>query len=117
MNRRGVLLGTLGYLVVTSPLAVIWHVFLFESFYRSINYFSEEPNFVLGFVTILIQGCVLSVGYGLVKFAGTAIMRGLKYSLLMGIFFWISHVLASVAKNSLSDTGMFYLGETFYLCM
>jgi hypothetical protein len=76
MNRRGVLLGTFGYLVVTFPLAVIWHVVLFEPFYRSINYFGDEPNFALGFVTILIQGCVLSVGFSLVKFAGSPITRG-----------------------------------------
>ena len=42
---------------------------------------------------------------------------GLKYALLMGLFFWTSHVLAFAAKNPSSDTGMFYLGETFYLCM
>jgi len=117
MNKRGVLLGRLGYLVVTFPLAVIWHVVLFEPFYRSIHYFSDDPNFALGFLTILIQGFVLSVGFGLVKFEGTSLLRGFKYALMMGLFFWTSHVLASAAKNPLSDTPMFYLGETFYLCM
>ena len=60
MNIRVTLLGTLAYTLVTFPLAVIWHVVLFEEKYRSFNYFDGEPSFTLGFLTILIQGFILS---------------------------------------------------------
>ena len=39
MNLNAILLGTLAYTAVTFPLAVVWHVVLFENLYRSFGYF------------------------------------------------------------------------------
>lgn len=115
MNHELTLLGTLAYTLVTFPLAVIWHVFLFEEKYHSFGYFEGEPSFVLGLLTIIIQGYVLSFLYPYVKFKGQGIMRGLKYSLLIGVFFWSSHVLAFVAKQVVDSSLSFIVMESFYL--
>lgn len=115
MNYKSTLLGMLAYTLVTFPLAVIWHVVLFNDAYTSFGYFEGEPNFVLGLVTIIIQGAVLSFLYPYVKFSGSSVIRGLKYSLLIGVFFWSSHVLAFVAKQIISDAYTFVAMESFYL--
>ncbi|MCL1127792.1 hypothetical protein [Shewanella surugensis] len=115
MNHKSILLGTLAYTLVTFPLAVIWHVVLFEEKYHSFGYFEGEPNFVLGLLTIIIQGYVMSFLYPYVKFKGQGVIRGLKYSLLIGVFFWSSHVLAFVAKQVVDSSWSFVLMETFYL--
>jgi len=115
MNHKSTLLGTLAYTLVTFPLAVIWHVVLFEDKYHSFGYFEGEPSFVLGLLTILIQGFVLSFLYPYVKFKGQGIYRGLKYSLLIGVFFWSSHVLAFVAKRVVDSSLSFVAMESFYL--
>lgn len=117
MNYKSTLLGTLAYTLVTFPLAVIWHVVLFKEKYLSFGYFEGEPNFVLGLITIIIQGFVLSFLYPYVKFSGQGIIRGLKYSLVIGIFFWSSHVLAFVAKQVVTSSISFVVMESFYLLL
>jgi len=115
MNHKSTLLGTLAYTLVTFPLAIIWHVALFKDKYHSFGYFEGEPSFVLGLLTIIIQGYVLSLLYPYVKFKGQGIIRGLKYSLLIGVFFWSSHVLAFVAKQVVDSSLSFVAMESFYL--
>ena len=115
MNHKSTLLGTLAYTLATFPLAVIWHVVLFEDKYHSFGYFEGEPNFALGLLAIIIQGYVLSLLYPYVKFKGQGIIRGLKYSLLIGVFFWSSHVLAFVAKQVVDSSLSFVVMETLYL--
>jgi len=115
MRLKSILLGATAYTLVTFPLAAVWHVVLFESKYTGFGYLDGEPNFLLGFLTILIQGLVLSFLYPKVRFSGSGIVRGLKFSLIVGIFFWSSHVLAFVAKQTVNDALLFVLMETFYL--
>ncbi|MEJ2680712.1 MAG: hypothetical protein P8144_04310, partial [Gammaproteobacteria bacterium] len=43
--------------------------------------------------------------------------RGLKYSLLIGVFFWSSHVLAFVAKQVIQNAVGFVAMESFYLVL
>ena len=117
MNYKAIFLGVLAYTAVTFPLAVIWHVVLFEELYRTFGYFEGEPSFVLGLATIIIQGGVLSFLYPFVGFTGNGITRGLKYSLLVGLFFWSSHVLAFVAKHVVDSSFSFVLMESFYLLL
>lgn len=116
MNARAISLGTLAYILVTLPLVIFWHSVLLKSMYLSFDYFGEEPSYLISFVSILIQGVILSFLYPHVKLKGIPAVRGLKYALLMGGFFWTSHVLAFAANNSLSNTPLFYLLESFYLC-
>jgi len=114
---RNVVLGTVAYTVGTFALAVIWHILLFEDQYRAFGYIEDEPNFVIGFFTILIQGVLLSIFFPLFKIRGDHVVRGLKFSFLIGAFFWTSHVLAFVAKQEIQNAPMFIAMETFYLAL
>ena len=109
--------GAFAYTLVTFPLAVIWHVAIFKKQYQSFGYFEGEPSFLIGLLTIIIQGIVLSFLYPFVKFNGSAYVQGLKYSLLIGLFFWTSHVLAFVAKQVISNPMLFIIMESFYLLL
>ena len=117
MKMKEVVLGTLAYTFVTFAIAVVWHVVLFEDRYRAFGYLEGEPNFALGLATIFIQGLVLSMLYPYVSFQGSAVVRGLKFSLVMGLFFWTSHVLAFIAKQKVTDPGLFIGMESFYLLL
>ena len=112
---KKVALGTLAYTVGTFVLAIVWHIVLFEDRYRAYGYIEDEPNFVVGFLTILIQGAVLS--FPLFKIKGNGVKRGLKFALWIGVFFWTSHVLAFVAKQSVQNVTQFMAMETFYLAL
>ncbi len=115
MNLKLSLIGTAAYTLVTFPLAILWHVVCFKDIYTNLGYFEGEPNFLLGLLTIMIQGAVLSGLYPYLNFAGNSIFCGLKYSLVMGGFFWTSHVLAFVAKQTVNNAMLFITMETFYL--
>lgn len=115
--NKSTIYGTLAYTATTFPLAVIWHVVLFEKEYQAFGYFNGEPSFALGFITIVIQGLVLSFLFPFVSFSGGGVKRGLKYSAVLGLFFWSSHVLALLAKQPMFQPLSFALMETFYLLM
>lgn len=117
MRAKTVVLGAAAYTLVTFPLAVIWHVGLFESTYQVLGYFSGQPSFLLGLLAIITQGVLLSYAYGKLKFKGGDIVRGLKFSMLAGGFYWTCHVLAHAAKNPSSRVFLFFALETFYLVM
>lgn len=117
MSIKQLTLGTLAYTLVTFPLAVIWHVGLFQEQYQSFSYFEGEPSFVLGLLTILIQGFILSFLYPFVLFQAEGIKRGLKYVSVIGLFFWTSHVLAFIAKQDIHTPILFMLMESFYLIL
>lgn len=117
MHKRSVALGALAYTAVTFPIALIWHLVLFKKQFAAFGYFAGEPNIALGFVSILIQGVVLSILYPLVTLAGTPVMRGLKFAAIIGIFFWTSHVLALVAKQNVPGAPLFVMMETGYLAV
>ena len=117
MNAKRIMLGTIAYTIGTFSLAVVWHVLLFKARYESFGYFEGEPSFVVGFVAILLQGLILSVLFPMVKLTGTGVARGIKFSFLIGAFFWTSHVLAFVAKQTIPDAGHFIAMETLYLAL
>ncbi len=112
-----IFIGTIAYAGVTFPLAVVWHVGLFRGLYDSFGYFSGEPKFLVGLLTILIQGALLSALYPRVKLAGGGAVRGLKFAVIIGGFFWTSHVLAFVAKQATGEVALFIGMETAYLIL
>ena len=80
MFTKKLALGTAAYSAGTFTLAVVWHILLFEDLYKSFSYFEGEPVFVIGFVTILIQGVLLSIIFPIFLISGTSVVRGIKFS-------------------------------------
>jgi len=117
MNPKNIALGTAAYTIGTFTLAVVWHVLLFGDRYRSFGYIEGEPSFAIGFATILLQGAILSTLFPMVKLSGAGVVRGIKFSFLIGAFFWTSHVLAFIAKQPVQNVGLFVAMETFYLAL
>ena len=117
MDIKKLILGAAAYTVCTFSLAVGWHVLLFKERYESFGYFEGEPNFWAGLLTIVLQGVLLSILFSMLKTEGTALRRGLGFSLIIGAFFWTSHVLAFVAKQTVPGVSAFIWMETLYLLL
>ena len=115
VHAKKLILGAAAYTVCTFSLAVVWHVLLFKEKYESFGYFEGEPNFLLGLLTIALQGIVLSTLFPMLKPTRSSLHRGLKFSLVVGAFFWTSHVLAFVAKQAVPEVWAFIWMETVYL--
>ena len=98
-SRTATVLSSLAYLVVTFPLAILWHQVLFKVPYEEIGYIGrEDPIFVFGFISIAMQGILLTLGYLVFAKPEHSIGRGIRYALAVGVFFWTSHVLTFAAK-------------------
>jgi len=108
-------LAAAGYVVIVFPLALVWHLGLFEEQYQTYGYFDGEPNVLAGLAAIVIQGLALAVIYPLFRPGRAGFARAFQYAGLMGLFFWTSHVLALVAKQNVPNAGGFIAMETAYL--
>ena len=117
MNATKLILGTTAYTICTFSLAVGWHVLLFNERYESFGYFEGEPDFLLGFLAVVLQGALLSTLFPMLKTEGTTFRRGVKFALIAGAFFWTSHVLAFVAKQNVPGVSAFIWMETAYLLL
>jgi len=53
----------------------------------------------------------------MVRLKGSGLVRGLKFSAILGVFFWTSHVLAFLAKQDVQDVALFVGMETVYLAI
>ncbi len=110
-----ILLSTFAYCLVTFPYAVVWHMVLFKSLYRKWEYFGGNPKPLLGLLSMVVQGVVLSAGLSLLPHDQSSLSAIMIYMLLCGIFLWSSHVLAAMAKHAESRSVSFLALETVYL--
>ncbi len=112
-----ILLGTLAYIVVTFPLAVLWHMKIFRTKYMAWHYFGEDVKPILGLSSMIVQGIVLSYGYSVLAVNHSSMLAGVCYALVMGIFLWSVHVLATMGKSSAIRHFEFFTMETIYLAI
>lgn len=114
---RAICLGTLAYTVTTFAWALAWHLWFFRPLYEAWGYIDESPNLALGLLSILAQGALLSWLYPRLAFAGNGPLRGLKFGLATGAFYWTCHVLAFAAKQDAAAAPLFFTLETAYLAV
>ena len=112
-----ILFGTLAYIIVTFPLAVLWHMKIFRTKYMAWEYFGEDVKPILGLSSMVVQGVVLSYGYSVLNVDHASLIAGVSYSLVMGLFLWSAHVLATMGKSSKVRHFEFFAMETVYLAI
>lgn len=113
---RKILLGTMGYLLVTFPLAYVWHMVAFKSTYDSLGYITrDEPIVAFGFGAILLQGILLAVIYPKICRGKSFVGGALFFAAVMCLYHWTTHVLADAAKHQLSSLPVWFGIETLYL--
>ena len=112
-----ILLGTVAYIIVTFPLAVLWHMKVFRTKYMAWKYFGEDVKPILGLSSMIAQGIVLSYGYSVLAVNHSSMLAGISYALVMGLFLWSAHVLAAMGKSSAIRHVEFFAMETIYLAI
>ena len=112
-----ILFRTLAYIIVTFPLAILWHMKIFREKYMCWQYFGEDVKPVLGLTSMIFQGVILSYGYSILNVDHSALFSGISYALLMGLFLWSVHVLATMGKSSKVRHFEFFVMETIYLAI
>lgn len=118
MNTTRFVAGALAYLVLTFPLAAVWHVVAFKDTYDQLGYFGrDEPSFALGFLAILVQGVVLSGVYPWFPRGSNPVRDGLRFGGVVGCYHWTGHVVAAAAKHPIAPLTTWFAIETAYLAL
>ena len=111
-----VAISTFGYLLVTFPLAYIWHLVLFKETYENLGYFTrDEPVIAFGFGAILLQGILLSVVFPCIRRGSSLASDVIRFVAIMGSYHWTMHVLAAAAKHDIAPLPTWFALETTYL--
>ncbi len=81
------------------------------------GYFGDDAKILFGFLSMVLQGIILSYGYSVLVAGHSSMTVAIYYALVMGFFLWSAHVLAAIAKNSKLRHLEFLTMETIYLAI
>jgi hypothetical protein len=107
-------LGVLAYLVPTFALGFLWHLVLFDGYYKALAIYRTDVIIPFGFLSMLLQGLVFAWIYERV-FAdrdGGLAANATAYAVLGAVLSWSFTTLAVAAKNVMTSVPSFMLIET-----
>lgn len=112
MSKK-IVLGTLGYTIVTFMLGVTWHFVLFKDLYHQLGAYSrQEPIIALGFSSMLVQGVILSFLFQYFHTGVRPITEGIQFALIMGAYMFTTTTIAFAAKSEVSSLGAWFTVQT-----
>jgi len=118
MNKKLILFSTMIYVITIFPITALWHVGFFKELYLGFGYFNKEETFlagVAGLINIFVQGFILAILYSKTQFTGSQIVRGLKFSGIIFVFYFTLQVVNFVVRKEINDTPFFILMEIIYM--
>jgi hypothetical protein len=92
------ILSVLGYIVATFAVQAISHFVVFAQHYSGISIIKPEPNFALGFTSMIIQGAVLSYIFARSRFNDGSMKGATIVAWLFGAFLVSYIALAEAGK-------------------
>lgn len=100
---------TIGQAVATMLIAAPWHFVLFKDLYHSFGIYNRaEPIVPLGFLSMLIQGVVMTYIYPRYCNGESTYKKSIQFSLLMGVFLYSVTTMANAAKIEVSPMGTWF---------
>ncbi|RJQ47605.1 MAG: hypothetical protein C4534_00940 [Gaiellales bacterium] len=95
------ILSVLGYMAATFATQAASHFLLFQEHYAAVSMLRPNPNFALGFASMIIQGTVLSII--LARSEPKAMFDSVKLAWLFGVFLVSYIALAEAGKYTVPD--------------
>jgi hypothetical protein len=114
MMRLGI--AVLAYLVPTFVFGFVWHLVLFEQYYKDLQIYRADIIIPFGFLAILIQGGLFAWIYerAFVSSPASLANRAISYGLLGAILSWSFTTLTVAAKNIMVSVPDYLLIETAF---
>jgi hypothetical protein len=113
MAQRFVL-NLLAYLVPTFILGYVWHLKLFDDFYRKLDIYRPDVIIPFGFTSMLIQGAVFAVAYPRFAANPSSLVSGLRFAGVAALLSWSFTTLAVGAKHRMTSVPRFLAIETAF---
>ena len=106
--------GVLAYIVPTFALGFVWHLILFEHYYKTLAIYRSDVIIPFGFLSMLIQAIIFAWIYRHVfaRWRGTLPSRGLLYGIVGAALSWSFTTIAVAAKNVMTSVPDYLLIET-----
>jgi hypothetical protein len=101
----------LGYIFVSFLVQGTSHFALFAEHYAEVSILRHEPNFVLGFASMVIQGAILTGIFAGSRFNNGKLMDAVRFSWLFGAFLVSYIALAEAGKYSVPSVGSWFAVE------
>lgn len=113
--NRQFIFTTLAYLIPTMILGMVWHFNLFPNVYENLGIYNRiEPVIPLGLASMLVQGLIFAVLYPYYNQGQNSIKKGVKFSLIMGVFLFSVSTLANAAKIEVSSMQTWLLVQSAF---
>jgi hypothetical protein len=108
------LFGILAYVVPTFALGFVWHLVLFEDYYRALHIYRSDIIIAFGFASMLLQAVIFAWIYrqGFAWRPWGLLSRVAGYGLLGAALSWSFTTLAVAAKNLMTSVPDYLLIET-----
>ena len=103
--------GTTLFILVSFAAQYISHFVINSEHYGSIPFMREEPIFILGFLTMIMQGMVLSHLFNIYSKNEFTFKKGLFFGLLLSAFFVSYPALVEPAKYQVPSISSWILVE------
>ena len=95
------MLSVAGYLIATFGTQASSHFLVFANHYAQISFQRQDPIFAFGFLSMIIQGTILSLLHS--KIQANSLMDSVRLAWAMGLFL-VSYIgLAEAAKYAIPD--------------
>jgi hypothetical protein len=106
----------LAYLVPTFALGFVWHLVLFDAYYRALGIYRADIIVPFGFASMSIQAVVFALLYerAFADRGGTAWQRVVTYAIVGALLSWSFTTLAVAAKNVMTSVPDYLLIETAF---
>lgn len=106
----------LAYLVPTFALGFVWHLVLFDSYYRALAIYRADIIVPFGFASMSIQAVVFAFLYerAFAQRGGSPWSRSLAYAAVGAVLSWSFTTLAVSAKNVMASVPDYLLIETAF---
>jgi hypothetical protein len=108
------ILGVLAYFAPTFALDFVWHLILFEPYYKALAIYRDDIIIPFGFLAILIQAVTFTWIYAktFMEWNVSFLSRALAYAALGAILSWSFTTLTVAAKNVMASVPDYLLIET-----
>jgi hypothetical protein len=109
-------LGVLAYVVPTFALGFVWHLILFEQYYKALAMYRSDIIIPFGFLSMLIQAVIFAWIYQCIfaRWSGARFSRVLVYAVVGAALSWSFTTIAVAAKNVMTSVPDYLVIETAF---
>lgn len=108
--------GVLAYVVPTFALGFVWHLVLFEQYYKALAIYRSDVIIPFGLLSMLIQAIIFAWTYREIftRRSGTLLSCGLTYAIVGAALSWSFTTIAVAAKNVMTSVPDYLVIETAF---